>query len=77
MRQNGFGSEPAVRRLLSADEVAEFLGVPVKTLYQWRYKGVGPSGARVGRHLRYRVADVEAWVDGQITGCVDTPRRYR
>lgn len=33
------------------------LGVPVKTLYQWRYKGVGPAGVRVGRHLRYRAAE--------------------
>jgi predicted DNA-binding transcriptional regulator AlpA len=39
--------------------------VPVKTLYQWRYKGVGPAGVRVGRHLRYRAADVEAWIDGR------------
>jgi excisionase family DNA binding protein len=49
--------------LLSADEVAEVLGVPVSTLYQWRYKGVGPVGLRVGRHLRYRAADVSEWID--------------
>ena len=54
-----------MRRLLWAEEVAVVLGVPVKTLYQWRYKGVGPAGVRVGRHLRYRPADVEAWIDGR------------
>lgn len=52
-----------VWRLLSVEEVAEVLGVPVSTLYQWRYKGVGPVGLRVGRHLRYRAVDVSAWID--------------
>lgn len=56
-----------MRRLLWAEEVAVLLGVPVKTLYQWRYKGVGPVGVRIGRHLRYREADVEAWIEGRAT----------
>lgn len=63
------GSLPAnmtVRRLLSVDEVAEVLGVPVRTLYQWRYKGFGPLGLRVGRHLRYRAADVSEWIDRRV-----------
>ena len=67
MREIGGGNERGLGRLLRASEVAEFLGVPVKTLYQWRYKGVGPVGVRVGRHLRYRMVDVEAWVDGRVT----------
>jgi excisionase family DNA binding protein len=54
------------QRLLWAQEVAVILGVPVKTLYQWRYKGVGPAGVRVGRHLRYRTADIEAWIAGRV-----------
>jgi excisionase family DNA binding protein len=59
----GVRTEATVRRLLSVDEVAQILGVPVKTLYQWRHKGVGPVGLRVGRHLRYRAADVSEWID--------------
>jgi excisionase family DNA binding protein len=55
-----------LRRLLRVEEVAEVLGVPVKTLYQWRYKGTGPVGVRVGRHLRYRAADVEGWVQERV-----------
>ena len=51
------------QRLVSAEQVADYLGVPVKTLYQWRYKGFGPRGLRVGRYLRYRPEDVEAWLD--------------
>jgi predicted DNA-binding transcriptional regulator AlpA len=53
-------------RLLWAEEVAMILGVPVKTLYQWPYKGVGPAGMRIGRHLRYGAADLELWIDGRV-----------
>jgi excisionase family DNA binding protein len=54
--------------LWTAGETAEFLGVPVSTLYQWRYHRTGPRACRVGRHLRYRSADVLAWVEQQMTG---------
>ena len=59
----GVRTDTTVRRLLSVDEVAEVLGVPVTTLYQWRHKGVGPVGLRVGRHLRYRAVDISEWID--------------
>ena len=51
--------------LLTPTQVAEHLGVPITTLYGWKYKGYGPRTLRVGRHLRYRVEDVEAWVQQQ------------
>lgn len=50
-------------RLLSTEEVARILVVPVNTLYCWRYKGTGPKALRVGKHLRYRLADVLAWLE--------------
>lgn len=52
-----------MERLLSAHEVAEFLGIPVATLYQWRHKGCGPDAYRVGRHLRYDPAVVRGWLE--------------
>lgn len=48
-------------RLWGVREVAEYLGVPIATLYQWRYHGYGPRGGRVGRHVRYDPDDVRAW----------------
>lgn len=51
--------------LLTAQDVADYLGVPVATLYTWRYRGDGPPGFRVGRHLRYRWDDVEEWITRQ------------
>lgn len=50
-------------RLLSTDEVARLLVVPVTTLYTWRYKGTGPRAFKVGKHLRYRFADVMDWLE--------------
>lgn len=53
-------------RLWSTAQLAEYLGVPVKTIHQWRYMQKGPRGFRVGRHLRFRPADVRAWEDEQL-----------
>ncbi|CBG72307.1 conserved hypothetical protein [Streptomyces scabiei 87.22] len=39
--------------------------MPVKTLYQWKYRGIGPNVHKVGRHLRYRWPEVDAWVNAQ------------
>lgn len=49
--------------VVTVDEVARRLDVPKATLYGWRYKGKGPPGHRVGKHLRYRWSDVLAWLD--------------
>lgn len=48
--------------LLSTVELAQFLGVPVRTLYRWRAYGTGPRAIRVGRHTRYRTEDVQLWL---------------
>lgn len=55
------GLEP----LLSIDAVAEYLGVPVTTIYDWRVDGKGPCAVRVGKHLRFTVHDVQDWVNAQ------------
>ncbi|WP_337063069.1 helix-turn-helix transcriptional regulator [Kineococcus sp. G2] len=49
-------------RLWTVQQVADFLAVPVTTLYQWRYLHTGPAAYRVGRHLRYDPAAVRAWL---------------
>lgn len=53
-------------RLLSAQELADYLRVPVATLYAWRYRGEGPPGFRIGKHLRYRWRDVKGWIERQL-----------
>ncbi|OWA25211.1 helix-turn-helix transcriptional regulator [Streptomyces sp. CS057] len=53
---------PLPDRYLTPLDLADLLGVPVETVYQWRRKDTGPRGFRVGRHLRYDPEDVRAWV---------------
>ena len=53
-------------RLLTAEDLADFLDVPIKTLYAWRYRGEGPVGFRVGKHIRYRWTDVEGWIRDRV-----------
>ena len=55
-------------RLLSVKDLADYLGVPVATLYQWRYRREGPPGFRVGRYIRYRPTDVQQWIERQLDG---------
>jgi excisionase family DNA binding protein len=57
-------------KLWGPQDVAEYLNVPVGTVYQWRSCGGGPPGRRVGKYVRYRPEDVEAWFDGQPDGVI-------
>ncbi len=54
-------------RLLTVEEVAEWLGVPVGTIYAWRYRSIGPASYKVGRYVRFRRGDVERWLEDQRT----------
>lgn len=62
---NRRGDSPLPDRYLAPSEVAEILGVPVETIYQWRYKRTGPPGFRVGRHLRFDPHALRRWVEEQ------------
>lgn len=52
-------------RLWTVQDLSDYLGVPVMTIYHWRQSNYGPKGTRVGRYLRYRSEDVRAWFDAQ------------
>lgn len=52
-------------KLLDPSEVAEYLGVPEKTLAQWRYIKSGPPFCKIGRHIRYRPVDLTEWVESR------------
>lgn len=54
-------------RLISVNELAEYLGVPVQTVYNWNCYGNGPRFLKVGRHVRYRWTDVDAWTEAQAS----------
>ncbi|WP_370934895.1 helix-turn-helix domain-containing protein [Amycolatopsis sp. cg13] len=53
----------SVEGLWSPDELATFLGIPSKTLRDWRFKGYGPSWMKIGKHVRYRPETVRRWLE--------------
>lgn len=57
-----------MKKLLTATEVAEITGLPLDTIYKHRHlrSGVGALAVKVGRHLRWRESDIEAWLDEQV-----------
>lgn len=56
-------------RLMTIDDLAAYLQVPKATVYAWRSRRNGPPAMTVGgRALRYRRADVDAWLAQQADG---------
>ena len=55
------GLEP----LLSIEELAEYLDVPVATIYDWRVDGKGPCAVRIGRRIKFAISDINAWIASQ------------
>lgn len=51
-----------MERLLTAQEVAQLLNVPVSWVRESTRSGAMPH-VELGRYRRYRLEDVEAWVE--------------
>jgi excisionase family DNA binding protein len=51
--------------LLTLPEVAEYLRIPLSTLYQLRHQGKAPRGYRVGRRVIVARSELEAWLRAQ------------
>ena len=60
--ENGDDVHDAVETALSLKELAAQLQVSTQTLYDLRSQGRGPTGYRVGRHLRFRQSEIDAWL---------------
>lgn len=54
---------PTPGEWLTTDELAAWLRVSVDTIYKLRAGGRGPKAYRVGKHLTFRRADVEQWLE--------------
>lgn len=61
----------ATDQWLSLEEIADELGVPVRTIYAWRTRSLGPRGYKIGKHIRVKRADLDAWLELQA----DQPRQ--
>jgi hypothetical protein len=54
-----------LEQLISIDELSDYLGVPVRTIYVWRLTGHGSCAIRCSRHLKYAITDVREWLATQ------------
>lgn len=57
-----------VSELLDERTLARQLGVSVSTLQTWRYLGRGPRYLKVGRLVRYRNVDIDAYIAANLRG---------
>ena len=55
-------SEPG-NPLWNIHDLASYLNLPVQTIYYWRTHGHGPPARKLGKHLRWHPADVDAWLE--------------
>lgn len=65
--QGGMSTEPDVPgpdedRIITLAELADWLGVPLQTLYDLRAHGRGPRAFRIGRELRVRRSEALRWM---------------
>jgi predicted DNA-binding transcriptional regulator AlpA len=56
-------SLPERPEILNEMEVAEFVNMSVATMRRWRLLRTGPKYLKIGSAVRYRRADLEAWLD--------------
>jgi predicted DNA-binding transcriptional regulator AlpA len=53
------------RDWMSPQDLADWLDVPVKSVYVWNSTGTGPRATRVGKHVRYSRQSIAAWLAAQ------------
>lgn len=57
--------QDAAQDFMTTAELAAWLRVPVGTIRQWRHRGYGPKGFRIGGSVLYRRSVAAAWVAKQ------------
>ena len=53
--------------ILTIDEVAKYLRVSERTIYDWAHKGEIPSG-KIGTVWRFKKSEIENWVNRKLSG---------
>lgn len=48
--------------LLTTQQASEILQTPAPTLVRWRFERRGPAYVKLGASVRYKRADLEAWI---------------
>lgn len=51
-----------IDEILTLTQLCEHLHISAQTIYDLRCQGRGPRGFRVGRELRFRTSEINAWL---------------
>lgn len=63
-----------MQTVMNEKDAANYLGLTARALQAWRYQGRGPKFVRVSaRCVRYRVADLDAWLEARIVQSTSEP----
>lgn len=52
---------------INEKDAADYLGLCVQTLRNWRGLGRGPKYAKIGRCVRYQLSDLKAYAKARTT----------
>jgi excisionase family DNA binding protein len=53
-------------RYYTFEQIAQQLGIPLKTIYFYHKRGVGPRVHKFGKHLRVLESDFIQWQEKQL-----------
>ena len=60
------------QRLITEKEAALFLSVSLRTIQNWRFRNRGPKYKKLGRLVRYSIADLSAYAEKETVTPVHT-----
>jgi len=55
-----------MHKLLTPQEIAEYLGVQPSTIYQWTHEGFIPH-VKIKNLVRFRQNDIDKWIENMAT----------
>lgn len=63
MRINGKDER---RALMTTEQAAVYLGVTRRALEAMRWRKIGPAFVKLGRLVRYRVSDLDSYIEARL-----------
>ena len=56
-----------MQKLLTVEEIADYLHVKPSTIYQWTHQGFIPH-VKLGNRIRFRLRQVDRWIEKRANG---------
>lgn len=57
-------------------EAAHRIGLSIKTLWNYRHLGKGPTARLIGRKLAWPIEELDAWLQAELNGAADPERDH-